>query len=223
MILIVPVFYGRSDGAMVALCTASLQFRIMKDLVLATGNPGKVNELRELLPDGFVLRDLLSVGLDPDLPETGDTLEENALQKARHVYQHTGIASLSDDTGLEVDALDGAPGVMSARFAGESKDPKANMDELLRRMDGVSDRSARFRTVIAWVDASGHRTFEGVVEGHISKTPAGEKGFGYDPVFIPEGEKRTFAQMSRAEKGAISHRSRAMRKLIHFLTEERDP
>jgi XTP/dITP diphosphohydrolase len=182
----------------------------MYELVLCSGNPGKILELQALLPTGMRVRSLAELGLPLDLPETGATLEANAEQKARFAFERCGLPCLADDTGLEVTALKGEPGVLSARFAGPAKDPVANMALLLERLKGVTDRSARFRTVLALVDAEGLRTFEGEVRGTITEAPRGTGGFGYDPVFLPEMSDLTFAELPVAKKNAISHRGQAM-------------
>ena len=189
----------------------------INELVLCTGNPGKVKELALLLPPGVVVHSLADKGLPLDLPETGETLEANALQKARFAFASCGVACLADDTGLEVDALGGRPGVRSARYAGEAKDPLANMALLLKELEGSPDRSARFRTVLALVTSTGEHTFEGSVEGTITTGPSGAGGFGYDPVFRPAGHEITFAEMAASAKNAIGHRGKAMRALIAFL------
>lgn len=189
----------------------------MERIVLCTGNTGKVTEFKALLPSGIALLDLDAVGLSNDLPETGDTLEANAIQKASFAYERCGLPCIADDTGLEVDALNGAPGVYSARYAGDNRDPRANMAKLLVAMQGVSNRKARFRTVLALVDGSGLRTFEGEVEGNISMAASGSGGFGYDPIFVPEGSALTFAEMDKAAKNVISHRGRAVANLLRFL------
>jgi XTP/dITP diphosphohydrolase len=189
------------------------------EIILCTGNEGKVKELRALLPTWVSILSLHDVGLDPELPETGSTLEENALQKARYVFERQGTSCLADDTGLEVDALNGRPGVHSARYAGEAKDPAKNMELLLSELKGAAVRTARFRTVLALVSAEGERTFEGVVEGVIIDGPSGKGGFGYDPLFRPEGYSETFAEMDQATKNAIGHRGRAMRALLSFLSK----
>ena len=186
-------------------------------LVLCTGNPGKLAEIRALLPPGITVSSLSDLGLPLDLPETGDTLEANALEKARFVHERTGLPCLADDTGLEVSALNGAPGVRSARYAGEAKDPVANMRRLLEELRDVSDRTASFRTVLAWVDGQRELVFTGEVSGSITIAPRGHGGFGYDPVFIPEGGERTFAEMTVGTKNALSHRARAMAAFLAWL------
>lgn len=193
----------------------------MSRYLLCTGNPGKAAELRDLLPKGIELITLAEAGLPTDLPETGDTLEANALQKARFAHERTGLPCIADDTGLEADALNGAPGVLSARYAGEAKDPAANMVKLLDELRDAPDRSARFRTVIALVTGHGEHTFEGEVRGTITDAPRGTGGFGYDPVFLPEMSDLTFAELDARRKNAISHRGRAVWKLVRFLSEDR--
>lgn len=188
-------------------------------MLLCTGNPGKAAELRALLPAGVEVMTLADAGLPDDLPEEADTLEGNALQKARFAHARTGLPCLADDTGLEVRALRGAPGVHSARYAGEAKDAGANIRKLLAVLEGQVDRSARFRTVLAWVAAGEERLFEGMVEGRIAAEPRGSKGFGYDPVFLPQGSALTFAEMDAAEKNALSHRARAMQAAATFLAQ----
>jgi len=189
-------------------------------LLLCTGNAGKVAELRRLLPVGIEVVSLTEAGLPLDLPETGDTLEANALQKARFAHARTGLPCLADDTGLEVEALGGDPGVRSARYAGPEKDAQLNTRKLLEALQGQVDRRARFRSVIAFVSDDIEQTFEGAVEGAITHVPRGDAGFGYDPVFQPFGHDRTFAEMSIAEKNTLSHRALAMRKTIEFLTAQ---
>ncbi|HMU12549.1 MAG: RdgB/HAM1 family non-canonical purine NTP pyrophosphatase [Bacteroidetes bacterium] len=191
----------------------------MARMVLCTGNPGKIAELRALMPPDMELLSLADVGLPADLPETGATLEANALQKARFAHERTGLPCIADDTGLEVLALGGAPGVRSARYAGEAKDPAANMALLLRELATATDRSARFRTVIALVDARGEHVFEGQVRGRITTDRRGSGGFGYDPVFLPEMSDLTFAELDPVRKNAISHRGQAVWKLARFLAE----
>jgi XTP/dITP diphosphohydrolase len=188
-------------------------------MVLCTGNPGKVAELRALLPPSIELLSLADVGLPSDLPEDGATLEDNALQKARFAFHRVKLPCIADDTGLEVDALHGGPGVFSARYAGEAKDPAANMARLLRELAGRDDRRARFRTVIAFVAEGIEHTVEGEVRGTIADAPRGDGGFGYDPVFRPEVSTLTFAEMEVKTKNAISHRGQAIWKLVRWLSE----
>lgn len=191
----------------------------MDRYLLCTGNSGKAKELRELLPARIQLLTLQEAALPNDLPETGDTFTANALQKARFAFEHTGLPCIADDSGLEVTALNGAPGVHSARYAGEPKDDVANMVKLLRELKGVEDRRARFRTVIALIDGSGEHVFEGEVRGTITTEPRGTNGFGYDPVFLPEMSDLTFAELDAKMKNAISHRGQAVWKLARFLAE----
>lgn len=193
----------------------------MKQIVFATNNAHKLKEVREILGDtGIVVLSLEEIGCNDDIPETADTLDGNALIKAQWVKQHYGYDCFADDTGLEVDALGGAPGVYSARYAGPGHDSAANVALLLGNMEGMEDRKARFRTVIALIVGNGEPVlFNGIVEGCITHERHGESGFGYDPVFRPEGEMRTFAQMSDGEKNAISHRGRAVKKLAEYLSQ----
>lgn len=191
----------------------------MSKLLLCTGNAGKLAELRALLPSSMELLSLTDAGLPSDLPETGDTFAANAIQKARFAFERTGLPCIADDSGLEVTALNGAPGVYSARYAGEAKDDAANMAKLLSELKGVEDRSARFRTVVALIDEQGEYTFEGEVRGVITTRPRGANGFGYDPVFLPEMSDLTFAELDAKMKNAISHRGQAVWKLVRFLAE----
>lgn len=187
--------------------------------LLCTGNPGKAKELRALLPPGIELATLADFNLPKDLPETGRTFTENALQKARLGHRQSGLPAIADDSGLEVEALGGAPGVDSAFYAGPEKDDKANVAKLLRELEGVADRRARFRTVIALVDEDGEHLFEGEVQGRIAMEARGTNGFGYDPVFMPESSEFTFGELPAETKNAISHRSHAVWKLARFLAE----
>ena len=189
----------------------------MNGLIFATNNAHKLGEVQALLEGRFTLKTLREVGIVEDIPETAETLEGNALQKARYVYECTGADCFADDTGLEVEALGGAPGVRSARYAGEGHDFDANNALLLKNLEGESNRKARFRTVIALILGGKEYLFEGVVNGTIIDHMTGTEGFGYDPMFVPEGEERTFAEMSADEKNAISHRGRAVAKLVEFL------
>jgi XTP/dITP diphosphohydrolase len=192
-------------------------------LVFATGNRHKIDEVAAMLPPGLQLRGLADIGCTEDLPETTPTIPGNALQKARYVFDHYGVDCFAEDTGLEVSALNGAPGVHSARYAGVHGDAKANMALLLSQMSGVDDRRARFRTVIALIMGNQEYLFEGIIEGTLASQPMGDGGFGYDPIFIPAGEGVSFAQMGAAEKNAISHRGQATRKLLDFLFSRQTP
>ncbi len=187
-------------------------------ILFATNNRHKLEEVENLLPAGFELTTPRDCGVTEDIPETAPTLEGNALQKARYLYERTGLDCFADDTGLEVEALGGAPGVRSARYATDGHDPEANNRLLMRSLEGATSRRAQFRTVIALIIGGDEYLFEGVVKGEIATTYSGSEGFGYDPIFIPEGECRTFAQMTMEEKGAISHRGRATRALVEFFS-----
>lgn len=190
----------------------------MRQLQVATGNAHKLSEIRSLLGPEWEVVGLSDLGIEEDIPETENTLEGNALLKARYLYERTGQAVCAEDTGLEIRALGGEPGVRSARYAGDARRSDANMDLVLSRMRGISDRSARFRTVIAFLDDSGRsHLFEGVCEGSLREQRAGTGGFGYDPIFQPEGYTQTFAELSTDQKNAISHRGRAVRAFIDFL------
>ena len=169
------------------------------------------------MPAGIELLSLDDIGCNEDIPETASTIAGNARIKAQHVKEHYRLDCFADDTGLEVDALDGAPGVYSARYAGPANDATANMNKLLLELDGASNRSARFLTVMALYMGDEQHLFEGVCQGQILTRPLGDKGFGYDPVFLPDGYEQSFAQMSSQQKGAISHRGRALALLIKHL------
>lgn len=190
-------------------------------ICFATNNKKKIEEVNVALGPGFQLVSLQEIGCDEELPETGDTLDHNAFQKARYVKDHFGVDCFADDTGLEVDALDGAPGVYSGRFAGEPRSDERNIDLLLEKMEGKPNRKARFRTVIALILEGEEYQFEGIAEGEILKERVGEKGFGYDPVFQPEGFYKTFAELSLEEKNEISHRGKAVKALIEFLNQRK--
>ncbi len=191
-------------------------------LVFATNNAHKLREVRQMLPHGVEIKSLSEIGCDADIPETAATLEGNAELKARYVSERFGCDVFADDTGLEVEALGGAPGVYSARYAGPGHDSEANMARLLSELDGEGNRRARFRTVIALIRNGKLQRVEGTVEGRISRERHGAEGFGYDPIFIPdEGDGRSFAQMSADEKNAISHRGRAMAALMLLLSQEK--
>ena len=188
-----------------------------RELVFATNNSHKLYEVQHLLGDSFKLLSLSDIGFSDEIPEDYDTLELNASQKAWHIYNKYKIDCFADDTGLEVDALGGKPGVFSARYAGEDKDPQANMKKLLNELHGSTNRKARFRTVISLIIGGDEFRFEGIVDGQIILDGRGEKGFGYDPVFLPEGYSITFAEMDLDSKNKISHRSRAVNALVTFL------
>lgn len=189
----------------------------MKTLVFATNNLHKLEEVRDILGGSFRIASLKEIGCTDDIPETADTLEGNALQKARYVKDKFGYDCFADDTGLEVEALGGAPGVFSARYAGPGHDSEANMQKLLKELEGKTNRQAQFRTVVALLLDGEEYTFEGIVRGTILTERRGTAGFGYDPVFVPEGYAETFAEMGSEEKNRISHRARAVQKLADFL------
>ena len=191
---------------------------MLNKIFLASGNPHKIEELKQMIePLGIGLKSTLDFQDAHEVEEDQPDLKGNALKKARYWFKETGIPSLADDTGLEVDALNGAPGVYSARYAGENVTYEDNVEKLLREMDGKSDRKARFRTVIAFLDGSGEHVFEGICEGTITTQRKGEKGFGYDPVFQPVEFEQTFAELSAEEKNKISHRGRALKKFLTYL------
>lgn len=190
----------------------------MRKLVFATNNAHKLDEVRQILQGKCEVLSLQDIGCDVDIPETATTLEGNARIKARYVYEHYGYDCFADDTGLEVEALKGAPGVYSARYAGgEGHNSEANMQKLLTEMVNIKNRSAQFRTVICLIEQGEEHLFEGVVKGHILEARRGDKGFGYDPIFSPEDSGRSFAEMSGAEKNRISHRGRAVEVLCAYL------
>ncbi len=188
------------------------------ELVFASNNAHKVAEIKQLLGDRFEIKTLKGCGIKEDIPETADTLEGNALMKARYIYDKLGVDCFADDTGLEVEALGGAPGVRSARYATDGHDSDANNRLLLRNLEEVENRRAQFRTVIALILNGQEHLFEGIVRGVIEREHSGSEGFGYDPLFRPEGETCTFAEMTIEAKGAISHRGRATARLVEFLT-----
>lgn len=187
-------------------------------ICFATNNPKKIEEVKAALGNSFEIVSLREIGCQDELPETGDTLEHNAFQKARYVKDHFGVDCFADDTGLEVDALEGEPGVYSGRYAGEPRSDERNIDLLLKNLGNTSLRSARFKTVIGLLLGDEEYKFEGVAEGEILKERTGNGGFGYDPVFLPTGYSRSFAELSMAEKNQISHRGKAVSKLIAFLS-----
>jgi XTP/dITP diphosphohydrolase len=190
-------------------------------ICFATNNRKKIEEVKAALGPEFELVSLQEIGCSDELPETGDTLDHNAFQKARYVRVHFGVDCFADDTGLEVEALNGAPGVYSGRFAGEPRSDERNIDLLLEKMEGKTNRKARFRTVIALILEGKEYQFEGIANGEIIHQRVGEKGFGYDPVFRPVGFDRTFAELSLEEKNEISHRGKAVKSLIEFLNHRK--
>lgn len=188
----------------------------MKELVFATHNQGKLKEVTAM-PSAYRILGLDDIGCDVEIPETATTLKGNAFLKADYVFKNYGLPCFSDDTGLEVDALGGVPGVYSARYAGEGCNAAKNIAKLLKSMEGITDRTAAFKTVIALKTLEDTFYFEGICQGHITTTRCGVGGFGYDSIFVPKGENRTFAQMTTDEKAKISHRGRAIEKLIGHL------
>ena len=186
-------------------------------ILFATNNAHKLAEVRAVLGDDFTLVTPRDCGVTEEVPETQPTLEGNAAQKARYLYERTGCDCFADDTGLEVEALGGAPGVHSARYATDGHDFAANNRLLLRNLEGAANRRARFRTVICLILGGEEHFFEGIVEGRIAEHESGTEGFGYDPLFVPDGSDRSFARMNAAEKNALSHRGRAVRQLADYL------
>ena len=186
-------------------------------LVFATNNKHKLQEVRDILGNRVEVLSLADINCHDDIPETADTLQGNAIMKAQYIYQKYGVDCFADDTGLEVEALNGAPGVYSARYAGDGHDSEANMNKLLQNLTGENNRRAQFRTVIALIIKGEENTFDGIVKGEITEEKRGDSGFGYDPIFIPEGFSKSFAQMTNDEKNSISHRFRATEKLNDYL------
>lgn len=185
-------------------------------LVFATGNPNKVREIKKILPDRIELLSLSDIGFEEEIPETSDTIEGNSRQKARFLKEVLGRDGMAEDTGLEVEALHGAPGIYSARYAGPHKSAADNMDLLLRRMEGLTNRKARFKTVITLITGAEEHQFEGILEGYIGPEKKGDQGFGYDPLFYLE-DGRSLAELQPSEKAAISHRAKAVGRLMEFL------
>lgn len=188
-----------------------------KKLVVATNNAHKLEEISAILGDEMELFSLKDINCHADIPETADTLEGNARQKALYIYENYGMDCFADDTGLEVDALNGVPGVFSARYAGDGHDSEANMQKLLKELEGKENRKAQFRTAICLIMEGKEYLFEGIVKGHIIEEKRGGAGFGYDPIFVPEGYNQTFAELGNDVKNTISHRARAVEKLCTFL------
>lgn len=189
-----------------------------KRLVFATNNAHKLEEIRAILGNSIEILSLADIHCHADIPETADTLEGNARQKSRYVYEHYGLDCFADDTGLEVESLGGAPGVYSARYAdGQGHDSQANMNKLLKEMEEKNDRKAQFRTIISLIEKGKERQFEGIVKGQITREKRGESGFGYDPIFQPDGYETTFAELGSDIKNRISHRARAVAALCDYL------
>jgi len=189
----------------------------MKTLCFASNNEGKINEIKSLLSDQYLIKSLIDIGCIEEIEETGKTLSENAKIKALHVYKNYGIDCFADDSGLLVDALNGAPGVYSARYAGEPSNNKKNIDLLLKNISGQMDRNASFQTVICLIIGGEFYYFNGKIDGQITLEKSGDKGFGYDPIFIPNGYDKTFADFTQEEKNAISHRGIAIKSMIDYL------
>lgn len=189
------------------------------NLIFATGNAHKLEEVTAVLPKAFTLISLKDLSFDYDIPETGDTLEDNALIKARFIYNRFGYNVFAEDTGLEINALNGDPGVFTARYAGDQKNADDNMDKVLRELADMENRNARFRAVIALIFNQKEYLFEGILNGHIGMEKKGTEGFGYDPIFIPEGYDKTAAELGAGVKNQISHRVRALSKMLEFLTD----
>ena len=188
-----------------------------KKLVVATNNAHKLEEISAILGNEMELLSLKDIHCNADIPETADTLEGNARQKAMYIHENYGMDCFADDTGLEVEALNGAPGVFSARYAGDGHDSEANMQKLLKELEGKENRKAQFRTAICLIMEGKEYLFEGIVKGHIIEEKRGGAGFGYDPIFVPEGYNQTFAELGNDVKNTISHRARAVEKLCAFL------
>lgn len=186
-------------------------------LVFASNNPNKIKEIQQMLPESITILSLEDIGCTEDIPETAETIEGNAILKANYVTEKYGYDCFADDTGLEVDALNGEPGVYSARYAGEQKDANDNMDKLLSNLQNKTNRKAQFKTVIALNINEKQHLFTGIVKGNIIKEKIGTKGFGYDPIFVAENDTITFAELSTAEKAIISHRGIAVKQLIEYL------
>jgi XTP/dITP diphosphohydrolase len=189
-------------------------------LIFATNNANKLKEVNSLLSSSITLKSLTDLGFNEDIPETENTLEGNALLKAKFIAQKFNCNCFADDTGLEIVALNGEPGVYSARYAGEQKNSEDNMQKVLEKLEGKDNRQAQFRTVIALILDGKEHLFEGVVKGKITKEKRGAEGFGYDPIFIPEGYDKTFAEMTLEEKNKLSHRAIALNKMVDFLSKK---
>jgi XTP/dITP diphosphohydrolase len=203
----------------VYLWVRTLETEIFKmTIVFATHNQNKIAEIQELMPEHILIKSLTDIGCHNDIPETAETLTGNAKLKSEYIFKHYKLNCFADDTGLEIEALNGEPGVKSARYASETeRSDERNMEKVLRKLSGITNRKAQFRTVISLYLNGIAYVFEGICEGQITEVKSGAKGFGYDPIFIPAGHTKTFAEMTMAEKNAISHRGKAVAGLINFL------
>jgi XTP/dITP diphosphohydrolase len=193
----------------------------MKKLVFATNNAHKLEEVKSILEPDYQIISLKELGCFDDIPETENTLEGNALLKAKYIFEKFGVDCFADDTGLEVEALNGEPGVFSARYAGDMHNSQANINKLLDNLDGIENRTARFRTVIALIKSGQTMFFEGRINGQIAKKTTGSEGFGYDPIFIPDEHSKSFAELGLIEKNKISHRALAVQQLTAYLKSEK--
>ena len=215
----VPIKIVRSKGILKFEYFYTLIKTQVMTLIFASNNEHKIKEIRSMLGISFTLLSLSDINMNDEIPEDEPALEGNALSKARYIHRATGMNVFADDTGLEIDALNGLPGVHSARFAGDNKDSSANIKKVLSLLENTENRKARFRTVIALILENEEFLFEGIINGTIIRNERGTDGFGYDPVFIPEGKDRTFAEMDLDEKNTVSHRARAFEKLKQILTQ----
>lgn len=188
-------------------------------IIFASHNQNKVKEIQNLLGDEIQLLSLTEIGLEEDIPETADTIEGNSLLKAKYIWEKYQMTCFADDTGLEIEALNGEPGVFSARYAGDRKNDDANIDKVLSKLSGHENRNARFKTVITLINEGQEFQFTGFVNGEIGSEKIGQNGFGYDPIFVPEKQGKTFAEMTLNEKNLFSHRARAFHQLVNFITE----
>jgi len=188
-------------------------------IIFASHNQNKVKEIQNLLGDEIQLLSLTELGLEEDIPETADTIEGNSLLKAKYIWEKYQMTCFADDTGLEIEALNGEPGVFSARYAGDRKNDDANIDKVLSKLSGHENRNARFKTVITLINEGQEFQFTGIVNGEIGSEKIGQNGFGYDPIFVPEKQGKTFAEMTLNEKNLFSHRARAFQQLVNFITE----
>lgn len=193
----------------------------MKELIFATNNPHKIKEIKEIFPKNILIKSLKDIWFEAEIPETQSTIDGNALQKVRYIHNLYKVNCMADDTGLEISSLNGKPGVYSARYAGKLCSFEDNMNKVLRNLDGVKDRTACFRTVIALIWDNKEYLFEGKIGGVIISEKKGTQGFGYDPIFVPNGKNKTFAELSSEEKNKISHRGIAIKKVIEFLSNHK--